>query len=263
MAAYHRSKRKCSAALTQTLQLKVHEVDYTSQASTYLPARSCEHLWSARQVLSAAVSGSSACICLLLTPRVSCLPLQIAALMERCKRLEEEAAEKGRTADALRRKLAFNGAGSLASGPASVASYGSAAGPAGVGAAVNRPGSAASYSSFAAGSGNPNGSLRAARPASPALAATDAYGSTAAAYTYQQAYAGSPRAVILSGGVGAGIGSYSGSVGYHSPTKASAGTLGNGLLGAHSPGGSSSCSAGGVAALRRSWAAGSPAGFGM
>lgn len=190
--------------------------------------------------------------------------------MERCKRLEEEAAEKGRTADALRRKLAFNGAGSLASGPASVASYGSAAAPSAVGAAVNRPGSAASYSSYPTGSGNPSGSLRAARPASPGLAGADAYGSAAAGYAYQQAYAGSPRAGILSGGMGAGVGSYSGSVGYHSPNKLSAvGSSGAGLLGAHSPGGSSSCSAGapgGVAVLRRSWGAGSgagsPGGFG-
>jgi hypothetical protein len=65
----------------------------------------------------------------------------------------------------------------------------------------------------------------------------------------------------LSGGVGAGVGTYSGgSSGYHSPTKLSAllsGTLGAGVLGAQSPGGSSSCSAGGAVGLRRSWAAGS------
>lgn len=196
--------------------------------------------------------------------------LQIAALMERCKRLEEEAAEKGRTADALRRKLAFNGAGSLASGPASIASYGgSTAGPAAAGSAANRPGSAASYSSYAAGSGNLGGSLRAARPAEPVVGAgAGAYGSTAAGYSYS----GSPRAGVLIGGVGAGIGTYSGaSAGYHSPTKPLAlpGALGGGLLGAQSPGGSSTCSAGapgGVAALRRSWApgsgAGSPGGYG-
>lgn len=35
--------------------------------------------------------------------------LQIAALMERCKRNEEDAAEKARTVDALRRKLALAG----------------------------------------------------------------------------------------------------------------------------------------------------------
>lgn len=43
---------------------------------------------------------------------------QIAALMERCKRHEEDAAEKARTADALRRKLAVVG---RASGGGSVA----------------------------------------------------------------------------------------------------------------------------------------------
>lgn len=35
--------------------------------------------------------------------------VQIAALMERCKRNEEDAAEKARTVDALRRKLALAG----------------------------------------------------------------------------------------------------------------------------------------------------------
>ena len=35
---------------------------------------------------------------------------QIASLMERCKRHEEEAAEKARSVDSLRRKLALAGA---------------------------------------------------------------------------------------------------------------------------------------------------------
>lgn len=48
--------------------------------------------------------------------------LQIAALMERCKRNEEDAAEKARTVEALRRKLALagrpgsSGSGSIALG---------------------------------------------------------------------------------------------------------------------------------------------------
>lgn len=179
-------------------------------------------------------------------------PNQIAALMERCKRLEEKAAEKGRTADALRRKLAFSGAGGMGSGPPSVASYSSAAAGAGAAAgssAAHRPASAASLGSYAAGGGSV-GSLRVA--------------AAGGGYSHQQQpYAGSPRSGVLSGGVGAGIVAYSGgSSGYHSPTKLSAllsGTLGAGVLGTQSPGGSSCCSAGGAAALRRSWgAAGSP-----
>jgi hypothetical protein len=105
-----------------------------------------------------------ACLCL---PRTR----QIAALLERCKRLEEEAAEKGRSADALRRKLAVCSAaaaahaspagghhgqhqlalpaapGSLAASVASFHSFSSASAGAGAvaGTACARPGSAGSF----------------------------------------------------------------------------------------------------------------------
>jgi hypothetical protein len=209
-----------------------------------------------------------------------CVP-QIAALMERCKRLEEEAAEKGRTADALRRKLAFNGPAVASSGSAgslAMAAQGSAA------AAANRPGSAASYSSYAAGQASVGSSFRgpAGAVVGAGAPAGGAYGTSFATgqgyggsrYSFQQAYVGSPRASALSGGVGAGIGSYTGvgsTSSYHSPTKVpllSGGAFSGGVLGAQSPGGSSTCSAapGGMAALRRSWAAsagnGSPTGQG-
>lgn len=42
---------------------------------------------------------------------------QIAALMERCKRHEEDAAEKARTVEALRRKLALAGRPGSSGGP--------------------------------------------------------------------------------------------------------------------------------------------------
>jgi hypothetical protein len=210
--------------------------------------------------------------------------LQIAALMERCKRLEEEAAEKGRTADALRRKLAFNGpavTGSGSAGSLLMAAQGSAAAAA---AASNRPGSAGSYSSYGAGQASVGDSFRgpsgglygsgAGGAYGTSVATGQAYGSSATGYSFQQGYVGSPRAGALSGGVGAGIGSYTGAgstSSYQSPTKVpllSGGSFSGGVLGAQSPGGSSTCSAapGGVAALRRSWAAsagiGSPTGQG-
>lgn len=46
--------------------------------------------------------------------------MQIAALMERCKRNEEDAAEKGRTVDVLRRKLALVGRPGSASSSTSI-----------------------------------------------------------------------------------------------------------------------------------------------
>jgi len=46
--------------------------------------------------------------------------IQIAALMERCKRNEEDAAEKGRTVDVLRRKLALVGRPGSASSSTSI-----------------------------------------------------------------------------------------------------------------------------------------------
>lgn len=90
---------------------------------------------------------------------------QIAALMERCKRNEEEAAEKARTVDALRRKLA------LAGRPGSAGSTGgSGLAPASLGAA----GAAA-----AAGLGGVPGTLNLlAMPASSAAAGMLGTGST-------------------------------------------------------------------------------------
>ena len=53
---------------------------------------------------------------------------QIAALMERCKRHEEDAGEKARTVEALRRKLAVVGRDGVVGAGASSVSSGSQAG---------------------------------------------------------------------------------------------------------------------------------------
>ncbi len=76
---------------------------------------------------------------------------QIAALMERAKRHEEDAAEKARTVDALRRKLAMAGrpssSGSMGSGygvgPAQQSGLSGSMGPGSLGAGGLGPGSMA------------------------------------------------------------------------------------------------------------------------
>jgi hypothetical protein len=97
--------------------------------------------------------------------------LQIAALMERCKRNEEDAAEKARTVDALRRKLALAGrpcsAGSTA-GSGGMLLQAGAAGSTGLGLGersmlLNTGGSSALYSGASCAAGPGAGGLSALR----------------------------------------------------------------------------------------------------